>query len=82
MQSAFIDWKQEPDSHLIEILGEERAAFCNPIASLAKEDIMISFGSDGPCTDPDPIVWIDKAVNNPNRKEAVTVFAGPSNGNL
>ena len=35
--------------------------------------IVVSFGSDAPCTSPDPIVWMDKAVNNPNEREAVTV---------
>ena len=33
----------------------------------------MSFGSDAPCTSPDPIVWIDKAVNNENSSEAITV---------
>lgn len=26
----------------------------------------MSFSSDGPCTDPDPIMWIHKACNNGN----------------
>ena len=34
---------------------------------------MISFGSDAPCTTPDPILWMDRAVNNPNREESVSV---------
>ena len=34
---------------------------------------MVSFGSDAPCTDPDPIVWMDKAVNHSNHAEAVSI---------
>ena len=32
-----------------------------------------SFSSDGPCTAPDPIVWIDKAVNYSNPELRMTV---------
>ena len=35
--------------------------------------IVVSCGSDAPCTSPDPIVWIDKAVNNMNQSQAVSV---------
>ena len=31
------------------------------------------FGSDGPCTSPDPIVWLYKAVNHSNPAEAVSI---------
>ena len=34
---------------------------------------MVSFGSDAPCTTPDPIVWMDRAVNNDNAGQAVSV---------
>ncbi len=64
MQSAFINWKQEPDEYLVSILGEERAARLNPLKTLHDKGILISFGSDAPCTSPDPIVWMDRAVNN------------------
>ena len=64
MQSAFINWKQEPDEYLVSILGEERAARLNPLKTLHDKGILISFGSDAPCTTPDPVVWLDKAVNN------------------
>lgn len=73
VQSAFINWKQEPDAYLGQILGEDRLLRLNPIRTFLDNNIMVSFGSDGPCTDPDPIVWMDKAVNNSNRKEAVSV---------
>ena len=64
MQSAFINWKQEPDEYLVSILGKERASRLNPLKTLHDKGILISFGSDAPCTSPDPVVWMDKAVNN------------------
>ena len=73
MQSAFINWKQEPDEYLESILGAERLNRLNPIRSFRDAGIVVSFGSDAPCTTPDPIVWMDRAVNNPNRSEAVSV---------
>lgn len=63
MQTAFIGWKQEPDEYLQTILGS-RADELNPMRTLWDDGIMISAGSDAPCTDPDPISWIDHAVNN------------------
>ena len=73
VQSAFINWKQEPDEYLASILGPERLARLNPLRTFRDSGIVVSFGSDAPCTTPDPIVWMDRAVNNPNRAEAVTV---------
>ena len=73
MQSAFINWKQEPDAYLEEILGKERAAGLNPLKTLAGEGIVISFGSDAPCTDPDPVSWLDRAVNHSNPAQALTI---------
>lgn len=73
VQSAFIGWKQEPDEYLEQIMGKERCAQLNPLRTFRDNGIMVSFGSDAPCTAPDPIVWIDKAVNNPNANEAVSV---------
>ena len=73
VQSAFIGWKQEPDEYLEQIMGSERAGRLNPIRTFRDNGIIVSFGSDAPCTAPDPIVWMDKAVNNPNENEAVSV---------
>ena len=73
VQSAFINWKQEPDEYLVSIMGEERCNSLNPLKTFRDHDIVVSFGSDAPCTSPDPIVWINKAVNNPNPEEAVSV---------
>lgn len=73
VQSAFIGWKQEPDSYLEEILGTERTSRLNPIKTFADNDIVVSFGSDAPCTDPDPIQWIHRAVNHSYPDERITV---------
>ena len=73
VQSAFINWKQEPDAYLEKILGPERAARLNPIRTFSERGIVVSFGSDAPCTSPDPIVWMDRAVNNPTVSERVSV---------
>lgn len=73
VQSAFIGWKQEPDSYLEEILGPERTSRLNPIKTFADNGIVVSFGSDAPCTDPDPIQWIHRAVNHSNPDERITV---------
>lgn len=72
MQTSFIDWPQEPDGYLESLLGPARAARLNPIRTLWDKGVVISAGSDAPCTDPDPIMWMDKAVNNPSRHERLT----------
>lgn len=73
IQSAFIDWKQEPDEYLESIMGKERCSRLNPLRTFADNGIILSAGSDAPCTTPDPISWIDKAVNHSNSSEALTV---------
>ena len=73
VQSAFIGWKQEPDSYLEDILGAERTSRLNPIKTFADNGIVVSLGSDAPCTDPDPIQWIHRAVNHSNPDERITV---------
>ena len=73
VQSAFIGWKQEPDEYLEEILGTERAQFLNPLRTFIDNGIVLSAGSDGPCTTPDPIDWMYKACNHSNPKESITI---------
>ena len=70
IQSAFIDWPNEPNEYLERILGH-RAASLNPFRTCAELGIPMSLGSDGPCTDPDPIVWLHKACNNGTESLAV-----------
>ncbi len=73
VQSAFINWKQEPDEYLESIMGRERCLKLNPIKTFRDNGIVVSFGSDAPCTSPDPVAWMDKAVNHANTDEAVTI---------
>ena len=72
VQSAFIDWPQEPDSYLESILGD-RCQALNPLRTFTQHNIVLSAGSDGPCTDPDPIMWLHKACNHSNQAESLTV---------
>lgn len=73
MQIAFDDWRQEPIEYTGKLLGKERSSQLNPIKSFSDRGCIVSFGSDGPCTDPEPIVWLDKAVNHSNPAEAVSI---------
>jgi predicted amidohydrolase YtcJ len=73
MQIAFDNWKQEPPEYTESILGAERNARLNPVRSFMNAGCIVSFGSDAPCTDPDPIVWLYKAVNHSNPNESVTI---------
>ncbi|MBE5971380.1 MAG: hypothetical protein E7246_02520 [Lachnoclostridium sp.] len=72
VQSAFIDWPQEPDERLQEILGE-RSAKLNPFRDYLNHNLILGCGSDGPCTEPDPIMWIHKACNHNVPEQALTV---------
>lgn len=73
VQSAFINWKQEPDEYLESIMGKERTAALNPIKTFVDNRIVVGLGSDAPCTSPNPIVWIDRCVNNPNKGQRVSI---------
>ena len=73
VQSAFINWKQEPDDYLESIIGKDRCSRLNPIKSFQDSGIVVSFGSDAPCTTPDPIIWMHKAVNHTNQEQAVSI---------
>lgn len=73
MQIAFDNWRQEPASYTQELLGSERNSRLNPIRSFMENGCVVSFGSDAPCTDPDPIVWLSKAVNHSNPDQSVSI---------
>ena len=73
MQIAFDNWKQEPASYTELLLGKERNAKLNPVRSFMEHGCIVSFGSDAPCTSPDPIVWLHKAVNHSNPEQAVSI---------
>ena len=73
VQSAFINWRQEPDEYLEKIMGQERAQRLNPLKDFDDNNIIVSYGSDAPCTSPDPISWMDRAVNHTNPAQAVDI---------
>ena len=73
MQVSFDNWRQEPAEYTEEILGSERNASLNPVRTMKDMGCTIGFGSDGPCTDPNPIVWLHKAVNHSNPNERVSI---------
>jgi predicted amidohydrolase YtcJ len=72
LQTSFIVWPQEPDWYLRKILGD-REAKLNPLRSFVDNNIVISAGSDSPCTDPDPMLWIHNACNHPVTEQSLTV---------
>ncbi len=73
MQIAFDNWRQEPQEYTERLLGKARNAALNPIRSFLELGCLVSFGSDAPCTAPDPIVWLYKAVNHSNPDQAVSI---------
>ena len=73
MQTSFIDWPQEPDSYLTALLGPERASRLNPLRDIWDAGVVISAGSDAPCTDPDPILWMQRACNHSTPGQSLTI---------
>ncbi|WP_124061548.1 amidohydrolase [Gordonibacter sp. Marseille-P4307] len=72
MQASFIDWPQEPDSYLASIMGRKRAERLNPLRMLWDAGVVMSAGSDAPCTDPDPILWMQRACNHSVAGQSLT----------
>jgi predicted amidohydrolase YtcJ len=73
VQTSFINWAQEPDEYIQEILGERNNKL-NPLNTFKNYSITMSGGSDAPCTDPDPMLWIHNAVNHSTEEESITVY--------
>ena len=73
MQIAFDNWRQEPSEYTGELLGADRNGQLNPVRSFMERGCVVSFGSDGPCTTPDPLVWLRKAVSHSNPAESVSI---------
>lgn len=71
-QSAFLNWPEEPDWYLERLLGK-RADGLLPLRSMRQAGVHVSFGSDAPCTVPDPLLWIHNACNHPNSDQSVSV---------
>ena len=62
-QPAFIHWPLEPLEYLENIMGA-RAYKLNPLKTMQDMGVIVSGGSDAPCTLPDPIEGIYCACNN------------------
>lgn len=71
VQSAFLDWPQEPEAYLESILGE-RAKQILPLRDMIDAGLLVTSGSDAPCTIPDPIEGIHICCNHPNPQQALT----------
>lgn len=74
VQTSFINWKQEPDTYLEKILGKERTEKLNPVGTFCHNNIVVSAGSDAPCTDPNPMLWVHNACNHPIAGESISVY--------
>lgn len=73
MQIAFDNWRQEPQDYARVLLGPARSDALNPVRDFLELGCRVSFGSDAPCTAPDPVQWLHKAVNHSNPAQAVDI---------
>jgi len=73
-QPSFLYWRHEPQSYLDGILGVVRANALMPLKSWIDRGLVVSAGSDAPCTLPDPIKGIHCACNHPDPKESLPVL--------
>ena len=72
LQPAFLAWDLEPLYFLRSILGEQ-AEKLSPLRKMADMGIMLSGGSDAPCTPPDPIAGIHAACNHYVSGQSLTI---------
>ena len=72
LQPNFLRWPQEPPEYLQKILGP-RADELLPLRSLLDKGMLISVGSDAPCTLPNPIESLYNCCNHPNPSQSVDI---------
>lgn len=72
LQPAFLRWDLEPLGYLEEILGD-RSARLSPLRTMTDMGIVLSGGSDAPCTLPDPLFGIHAACNHYVSGESLTI---------
>jgi predicted amidohydrolase YtcJ len=72
LQPAFLMWDLEPAPYIEHLLGE-RAKRVLPLRTMTDMGILLSGGSDAPCTLPDPLAGIYAACNHPVAGESLTV---------
>jgi len=73
LQPAFLHWDLEPLAYLESVLGD-RAYRLSPLAEMQRRGIMMSGGSDAPCTLPDPIFGIYAACNHYVPEQSLSVL--------
>jgi len=71
-QPALLRWKLEPYEYLANIL-DSRVNFFSPLRQMVDQGIVISGGSDAPCTYPDPIYGMYAACNHFNPESSVSI---------
>jgi predicted amidohydrolase YtcJ len=72
LQPAFLQWTQEPLSYIESIMGK-RAYGISPLRTMTDMGIVMSGGSDAPCTVPDPIDGIWAACNHYVAGQSLTI---------
>ncbi len=72
LQPAFLQWNLEPIEFLEDILGD-RAGKISPLRTMTDLGIVLSGGSDAPCTLPDPIFGIHAACNHYVPGQSLTI---------
>ncbi|MCE5280485.1 MAG: amidohydrolase family protein [Deltaproteobacteria bacterium] len=72
LQPAYLRWDLEPLGYLETILGD-RTERISPLRRMADMGIVMSGGSDAPCTLPDPIAGIHAACNHFVPEQSLTV---------
>jgi len=72
LQPAFLMWDLEPLAFLESILGK-RTEQISPLRKMTDMGIVLSGGSDAPCTLPDPILGIYAACNHYIPEQSLTI---------
>jgi hypothetical protein len=72
IQPSFLMWELEPLAFLESILGK-RVEQISPLRKMTDMGILLSGGSDAPCTLPDPILGIHAACNHYIPEQSLTI---------
>ena len=63
----------------VSVSGESMS---HPTKEFLDRNLVVSLGSDGPCTHPNPLQWIHNAVNHSNKEQAISLEDALKNGHL
>lgn len=72
VQPAFLHWELEPAEFVQSLIGDRMEGIL-PLRRMTDMGIMLSGGSDAPCTLPDPIAGIHAACNHPVPGQSLTI---------